>query len=83
MRNVYAAVLSTALVASNAFAATQSASTLPAGKPAGMKQAALTGPRWAIIFVGAGIVVGGLALTLGDSNKGVTSPTTSSTKGAP
>jgi len=75
MRIIGAALLATTLVASGAFAA----SPLPAGKPAGAKDAALLGAP-GLVLVGVAIVATGIAITLSkNSNNGVTSPTTTST----
>ena len=83
MRALCAAVLATTLVASNAFAAAGSVAPLPTGKPAGVKEAALLGPSGALLLVGAGILVGGIALSVsGGDNKGVTTPTTTATSTA-
>src|SRR3954462_460019 len=82
MRIIGAALLATTLVASNAFAASQSIAPLPAGKPAGVKEAASMGPNTFLVLLGAGIVIGGLALTLSSSGDGVTTPTTTSTSTA-
>jgi hypothetical protein len=79
MRTIGAMLLATTLVASNAFAATNSVAPLASGKPAGVKEANLFGPNSGLILIGAAIVITGLALSLSNTDKGVTSPTTSST----
>lgn len=80
MRAIFAAFLSTTLVVSSAFAAVQSPAPLPAGKPAGVKEAALLGPSLFLVLLSAGIVIGGVSLAVsGNSNNGVTTPTTTST----
>ncbi len=86
MRAISVAVLVTSLVASSAFAASNSVAPLPGGKPAGIKQAALLGPNFGLILLGAGVIIGGVSLAVsGQSNNGVTSPSTtaSSTTGLP
>jgi len=65
------------LVSSGAFAAS---ANLPAGKPAGVKQAAALGPNYVLVLLGMGIVIGGITLAV--SNCGgncVTTPSTTST----
>jgi hypothetical protein len=83
MRTLTAAVVATSLLVSNAFAAPLAVAPLPAGKPAGAKDAAIFGPNGFIILVGLGITAAGLAMVLSNSgNNGVTSPTTSQTSTA-
>lgn len=79
MRTIAATLLATTLVVSNAYAGAQSIAPLPAGKPAGVKDAANLGPNAFMVLLGTGIVIGGLVLTLSNSKKGVTTPTTTST----
>ena len=84
MRTVTAAILVVSLMASSAFADTQSLAPLPSGKPSGVKEATMLGPNAFLLLLSAGIIIGGLALTVSSSGKtGVTTPTTSSTKGLP
>ncbi len=78
MRVMGVILLASSLIVSSAFATTQSAAPLPAGKPSGTKQAALLGPSVFLVLLSAGIVIGGLALAVsGSGNGGVTTPTTS------
>ena len=82
MRTLTAAFLATTLVASSAFGAfaATSGAPLPKGQPAGVKQAAMLGPNVVLIMIGAGVVIGGIALAVsGGNNDGVTTPTTTST----
>jgi hypothetical protein len=79
MRTIVASLVASTMLVSSTFAATQSV-PLPAGKPAGVKQAAYLGDNFLLILLGAGIVIGGIALAV--SNPGgdnPTTPTTSST----
>ena len=79
MRSITALLVASSLLASNAFAATKVA-PLPAGKPAGVNEAAMLGPNFALILVGLGVVVGGVVLAASNSGgNGVTTPTTTST----
>jgi hypothetical protein len=79
MRTITATLLATSLLMSSAFAAPRSVAPLPAGKPAGIQQAASLGPNAFLILVGAGIIIGGIVLAVSNSSDGVTSPTTTST----
>lgn len=79
IRTIGAGFLAATLVVSSAFAAGEAA-PLPAGKPAGVKQAALLGPNAFLVLLGAGIVIGGIALAVSNNNKNtVTTPTTTGT----
>ena len=81
MRTLNAVVLSMTLVTSGAFAA---GTNLPAGKPAGVKQAAALGPNFALILLGMGVVIGGITLAVSNSGcDGVTTPTTTATGTVP
>jgi hypothetical protein len=78
MRAICAALVATSLMSSSVFAAT--AAPLPAGKPAGAKQAALLGPNGLLVLFGLGVVIGGVVLTVSGGDKtGVTTPTTTGT----
>jgi hypothetical protein len=80
MRTIAAGFLATTLVVTSAFAATQSVASLPAGKPAGVKEAASLGPNVFLLLLGSGIIIGGVALAVsGNNNNGVTTPSTTST----
>jgi hypothetical protein len=82
MRTIVASLLATSLLVSSSFAATQSP-VLPAGKPAGVKEAAMLGPNMMLVFLSVGILVGGLTLAVSNNgNDGVTTPTTTSTSTA-
>lgn len=77
MRVIAVAFLATTLVVSSAFA---SGAPLPSGKPAGVKQAAVLGPNFAVILLGMGVVIGGVTLAVSNnSGNGVSSSTTTST----
>lgn len=81
MRMFLGGLLSTAFMMSSTFAATQSASPLPAGKPAGVKEAAFLGPNLLLVLISAGIIVGGISMAASNSggNNGVTTPSTTTT----
>lgn len=79
MRTIVASLVASTMLVSSTFAATQNV-PLSAGKPAGVKQASYMGDNFLLILIGAGIVIGGIALAI--SNPGgdnPTTPTTSST----
>jgi hypothetical protein len=78
MRSITAAVVATSLLVSSALAA----APLPAGKPAGVNQAASLGPNFGLVLLGLGVVIGGIVLATSNSGGGVTTPTTSSTSTA-
>ena len=79
MRTITATLLATTLLMSSAFAAPHSVAPLPAGKPAGVKQAATLGPNFAVILLGLGVVIGGIVLATSQNSDGVTTPTTTGT----
>jgi hypothetical protein len=83
MRTFAAALLASTLLVSSADAANQSVTPLPPGKPAGSKEAALLGPNAFLLLLGAGILIGGIALAVSNNsgNGGVTTPTTTGTGG--
>jgi hypothetical protein len=84
MRTITATFLATTLTFSSAFAGNGPTTPLPAGKPAGTKQAAVLGPNFALILLGMGVVIGGITLAVSSNgNDGVTSPVTSTTVGLP
>jgi hypothetical protein len=72
MRTIGSAILAATMIVSSAFAATDSTGPLAAGKPAGVKNAqSQDNTLWWVL--GAGVVVGGIALVAsgsGDSNNG-------------
>ena len=70
MRTLGAAILATSLLATNAFAAT----TLPAGKPAGVQKAQFEGNA-ILIIAGVGLAALGIALAASSSGGGPTSVT--------
>ena len=80
MLTIMASIFASTMLVSSTFAATPGV-PLPAGQPAGVKQAAYMGDNnFLLILLGAGIVIGGIALAV--SNPGgdtPTTPTTSST----
>ena len=69
------------LVASRKISSTFAATApLPAGKPAGVKEAAFLGPNTLMLLIGLGLGVGGLALAVSNpGGQGITSGTTTST----
>jgi len=75
IRKIVAAVLVCASC-SNAIAAD---APLPAGKPAGAKQAALAGPGFVILVGLAGVAALTAILVSQDNKNGITTPTTSAT----
>ncbi len=76
MRTIVASLVASTMLVSSTFAATPGV-PLPAGKPAGVKQAAYMGDNFLLILIGAGIVIGGIALAV--SNPGGDNPTTPTT----
>ena len=82
MRNFGAAILAASLLATNAFAAT----SLPAGKPAGVKKAVAEGNT--VLIIG-GLGLAGLGIGLAASSNGggptvfTTPPTATSTSTTP
>lgn len=77
MRTIFATVIAASLLSSSAFAAGESVAPLPAGKPAGVKQAAILGPNAFLVLLGLGVVIGGVALAISNNDKNT--PTTPST----
>lgn len=77
MRVIMATLLASSLMVSSAFAETHSIAPLPAGKPAGVKEAAFMGPSALLIMVSLGIALGGIVLAV--SNPGGNGLTTGST----
>jgi len=81
MRGILAGLIVGSLLVSSAFAAPISGSPLPAGQPAGVKQAAIAGPNIVLVLLSAGIAIGGIALAVSGGNKNsVTSPTTTTVR---
>ena len=77
MRIMGAAILASSLIVSSSFAATDSATPLAPGKPAGVKQAQMEG-NTLLLVLGVGVVAGGIALVAsGNGNGSVTTTTTS------
>lgn len=78
MRTIMATLLASSLMVSSTFAATQSVVPLPAGKPAGVKEAAFLGPNTLLILIGLGIAIGGIALAVSNpGGDGITTGTVS------
>ena len=77
MRNFVAATVAATVIATSAFAATETGTPLPSGKPAGVTKAqAEENTIWFV--VAGGIVVGGIALVAsGNSNSSLITGTTS------
>ena len=75
MRSILAPVLAIALTASSAFAAEDSGA-LPAGKPAGVRQADLAGNSL-FFLIGAAAIAAGIAIAV--SNNNGNQPSTSTT----
>ena len=76
MRTIGAAIVASSLIISSAFAATDSATPLAPGKPAGVKQAQAT-DNTLLLVLGLGVVAGGIALVAsGNGNGSVTTTTT-------
>ena len=79
MRTIVASLVASTMLVSSTFAATPGV-PLPAGKPAGVKQAAYMGDNFLLILIGAGLVIGGIALAVSNpGGNGVTTPTTNPT----
>ena len=79
MRTIGSAILATTMIVSSAFAATDSVGPLPAGKPAGVSKAQ-QGDNTLLWVIGAGLVIGGIALVASSGgDKTPTGTTTSST----
>jgi len=57
------------------------AAPLPAGKPAGTKEAALLGPAFVIVIGLAGVAALTAVMVSQNNQQGVTTPTTTSTSG--
>lgn len=79
MQKFTAFVLGTALLASSTLAAgADTVAALAPGKPAGVKQAEMSGNS-ALLFFGVAIVAGGIALVVSQGNSGnsITSTTSS------
>ncbi len=78
MRIVTAIFLATTLLVSAAEA--EVAVPLPAGKSAGVKEAALLGPSIFLVLISAGIIIGGITLAVSNNGgNGITSPVATST----
>ena len=78
MRTVGAALLATTMIVSSAFAATDSVGPLTPGKPAGVQKAQMEDSTL-LWIIGAGLVIGGIALVAsGSGNNSTTTPTGSS-----
>jgi hypothetical protein len=75
MRIFGAAILAASLLATNAFAAT----TLTAGKPAGVKKAQMEGNNTILIISGVGLAGLGIGLAASNNGGGPTSFTTTTT----
>lgn len=61
----------------------EAASPLPAGKPAGTRQAALSGDGW-LVLIGLGAIIAfTVAIAESNQNQGVTTPTTTATGTGP
>lgn len=83
MRKFAAIALASALVTSSAFAAgSQDSSPLAAGKPAGVKNAQLTGNGF-LLIAGLAVVAGGIALVVSSGSGNNVAVTTSSTSTSP
>ena len=79
MRTIGSALLATTMIVSSAFAATDSVGPLPAGKPAGVHQAQ-AGDTTLLWIIGAGLVIGGIAL-VASSGGGNSTPVGTTTGG--
>ena len=75
MRIFGAAILATSLLVTNAFAAT----TLPAGKPAGVKKAQMEDRNTLLIIGGLGLAGLGIGLAASQNGGGPTTSTTPAT----
>ena len=73
MRTFSAAIMAATLMMTNAFAAT----TLPAGKPAGVKKAQMESPSALLIVTGLGLAGLGIGLAASSNGGGPTAVTNS------
>ena len=83
MRTIGSALLATTMIVTSAFAATDSVGPLTPGKPAGVQKAQLedTTLLW---IIGAGLVIGGIALVAsGSGNSSTPSGSSSSSSSNP
>jgi hypothetical protein len=85
MRVLIAAATAASLLVSSAFAATDTVAPLAPGKPAGVKKAQLAESTTLLWVLGAGLVIGGIALvaTQGDNNNNTSSGGSSSSSSSP
>ena len=87
MRTVGSALLATTLIVSSAFAATDAAGPLAPGKPAGVQKAQLAEGTTLLWVLGAGLVIGGIALVASnggdDNNTGTQTGGSSSSSSTP
>lgn len=81
MRVVPAVVLSFALASSQALAV-ENQGALPAGKPAGVKQADLSTPGF-LIFAGIAVVAAGIAIAVSNGNGDSAPPVVSTSTTSP
>ncbi len=79
MRTIGSALLATTMIVSSAFSATDSVGPLTPGKPAGV-QKAQAGDTTLLWILGAGLVIGGIAL-VASSNGGNSTPSGSGSGG--
>lgn len=79
MRTLGAALVATSLLVTNAFAAT----TLPAGKPAGVQKAQMMEGNALLIIAGIGLAALGIGLAASSSGGGPTSVSNTVTGTAP
>jgi beta-lactamase regulating signal transducer with metallopeptidase domain len=78
MRNFVAATMAAVLITSSAFAATD-VGPLPAGKPAGVKQAQDANDNTVWWIVGIGVIAAGIALVASGNGNGNLAPGTVTT----
>jgi len=79
MRKFGAVLLAYSLIASNAYAATDAAAPLAAGKPAGVKQAQMAQTGTLLLVVGLGAVAAGIALVASGNGHSIVSATNTCT----
>ena len=78
MRTIGSALLATTMIVSSAFAATDSVAPLAPGKPAGVQKAQAADSTTLLWVLGAGLVIGGIALVATDGGDSTPAPVTTS-----
>lgn len=80
MRTIGSAILAATMIVTSAYAATDTVGPLAPGKPAGVKTAQASSDNTLWWVLGAGVVIGGIALVAsGNSSNSVTGALTTTT----